>query len=107
MSDKAADPTDYVNLATESYGASVLWANDDFFASKDNLLKPTEAVFLPEEFTDRGKWMDGWESRRRRVPGHDVCIVRLGLPGIVRELVVDTAHFRGNFPKACSFEVAS
>lgn len=107
MSDKAADPTDYVNLADEKYGSAVLWANDEFFAEKDNLLKPSEAVFLPEAFTDRGKWMDGWETRRRRTPGHDVCIVRLGLPGIVRELVVDTAHFRGNFPKACSFEVAS
>lgn len=99
--------SDYVNLADDKYGACILWANDDFFASKDNLLKPTEAIFLPEEFTDRGKWMDGWESRRRRVPGHDVCIVRLGLPGTIRELLVDTAHFKGNFPKACSFEVAS
>lgn len=99
--------SDYVNLADERYGAAVLWANDDFFASKDNLLLAREAVFLPDEYTDRGKWMDGWESRRRRVPGHDRCIVRLGLPGVIREIVVDTAHFRGNFPKACSFEVAS
>ena len=58
-------------------------------------------VFLEHEYTDRGKWMDGWESRRRRTPGHDWCLVRLGLPGVVRGVVVDTAFFRGNYPDAC------
>ena len=96
-----------VDLAAERLGGSVLWATDDFFASKDNLLKPTEAVFIEGKYTDRGKWMDGWESRRKRVPGHDSAIVRLGLPGIVRGVVVDTAHFKGNYPQACSIEGAS
>ncbi len=111
-----ADFTQLVDLAAERLGGSVLWATDDFFASKDNLLKFEEAVFVEGKFTPRGKWMDGWESRRRREhafttpgphPEHDTCIVRLGLPGIVRGVVVDTAFFKGNYPQACSIEGAS
>ena len=99
--------TELVDLAGERTGASVLYANDDFFASKDNLLKAAKPIFIEGKYTDRGKWMDGWESRRRRIPGHDHCIVRLGLPGIVRGVVVDTAFFRGNFPEHCSLEAAA
>jgi len=96
-----------VDLAAERLGGSVLYANDDFFASKDNLLKAAPAIFIDGKYTDRGKWMDGWESRRRRIPGHDFCIVRLGLSGVVRGVVVDTAFFKGNYPAACSIEAAS
>jgi allantoicase len=66
-----------------------------------HLIDPEPPVFLPDKYTDRGKWMDGWETRRRRTPGHDWCIVRLGLPGIVHSLVVDTAFFSGNYPSHC------
>ena len=107
--------TELVDLAAERLGGAVLWATDDFFAEKDNLLKESEAVFIAGKFTDRGKWMDGWESRRKRTyaesslryPDSDFVIVRLGLPGIVRGFVVDTAHFKGNYPKACAIEGAS
>jgi allantoicase len=95
-----------VNLAEARLGASVLYANDDFFAEKENLLKPQKAVFIDGKYTDRGKWMDGWESRRKRVPGHDFAIVRLGVPGAIHEVVVDTAFFKGNFPESCSIEGA-
>ena len=71
--------TELLDLASERLGGAVIYANDDFFAEKENLLKPRAAVFLEHEYTDRGKWMDGWESRRRRVPGHDYCLVRLHL----------------------------
>ncbi len=76
-----SDFLDLIDLAAERLGGAVLHANDDFFAPKENLLKPKAAVFLEHEYTDRGKWMDGWESRRRRTPGHDFCLVRLGPPG--------------------------
>lgn len=110
-----ADFTELIDLAAERLGGSVLWATDDFFAEKENLLKPTEAVFIDGKYTDRGKWMDGWESRRKRIyaestrayPDHDFCIIRLGLSGVVRGFVVDTAHFKGNYPKSCSIEGAS
>lgn len=97
---------DAIDLASERLGGSVLYANDDFFAEKENLLKPHAAVWKEHEYTDRGKWMDGWESRRKRVPGHDVAIVRLGAPGIIHGFVVDTSYFRGNFPSHCSFDGA-
>ena len=98
------DFTELVDLASEKLGGSVLFANDDFFASKDNLLKPAAAIFIEDKYTDRGKWMDGWESRRKRTPGNDYCIIRLGLAGIVRGIVVDTSFFRGNYPEHCSLE---
>lgn len=96
-----------MDLASERLGGAVVYANDEFFAPKDNLLKPHKAVFIDGKYTDRGKWMDGWETRRRRTPGHDFCIVRLGLPGVVHGVVVDTAFFRGNFPESCSIEGCS
>ena len=96
-----------VDLASERLGGAVLWANDDFFAPKENLLKPGAPVFLEGKYTERGKWMDGWESRRRRTPGFDWCLVRLGLAGRVRGVVVDTSFFRGNFPEACSLEACA
>ncbi|QDG51631.1 allantoicase [Persicimonas caeni] len=99
--------TKYIDLASERLGGAVLIASDEFFAPKENLLKPAEAVWKEGVYTDRGKWMDGWESRRKRTPGHDWCIVRLGLPGLIRGVVVDTAFFRGNYPEACSIEACA
>jgi len=101
------DFTELVDLASERLGGAVLYANDDFFASKDNLLKASKPIFIEDKYTDRGKWMDGWESRRRRTPGFDWCIVRLGLPGRVRGIMVDTSFFRGNYPEQCSLEACS
>src|SRR5438552_4857647 len=102
-----SDFRDFVDLAGERLGGSVLYANDDFFAEKENLIKPSKPVWKEDEYTDRGKWMDGWESRRRRTPGHDFAIVRLGARGIVRGAVVDTSFFRGNFPESCSIDGVS
>ena len=101
------DFTELVDLAAERLGGAILTANDEFFAEKENLLKAAKPVFIDGKYTDRGKWMDGWETRRRRTEGHDWCIVRLGLPGRVRGVVVDTAFFRGNYPDHCSIEAAS
>ena len=92
------------DLANRRLGGSAVAANDEFFAPRENLLLEAEATFDPGRFTDRGKWMDGWETRRRRDPGNDWCVVRLGVPGIVRGVVVDTAHFRGNHPESASVE---
>ena len=101
------DFTELIDLASERLGGAVLVANDDFFAPKENLLKASAPIFIAEKYTDRGKWMDGWESRRRRTPGFDWCIIRLGLPGIIRGVVVDTSFFRGNYPEHCSLEGAT
>jgi allantoicase len=93
-----------VDLASERLGGRVLEANDEFFAPKENLLKPAAPVFIKGKYTPRGKWMDGWETRRRRTPGFDSCVIRLGLAGIVRGVVVDTSFFTGNYPQGCSLE---
>jgi allantoicase len=102
-----SDFTELIDLASERLGGAVLYANDDFFAPKENLLKPSAPIFIEGKYTERGKWMDGWESRRRRTPGYDWCIVRLGLPGIIRGVVVDTSFFRGNYPEQCSLEACA
>jgi allantoicase len=99
--------TELVDLASERLGGAAVAANDEFFAPKENLLKVEKPVFREHEYTDRGKWMDGWETRRRREPGHDWCVVRLGLPGVIHGVCVDTAFFRGNFPESCSLEGAA
>lgn len=96
-----------VDLASELLGGSVIAANDEFFASKENLIKAAAPIFVPDKYTDRGKWMDGWETRRRRSPGHDWCIIRFGTPGIARFVNVDTNHFLGNFPEHCSIDGAN
>jgi len=101
------DFTELIDLASERLGGAVVYANDDFFAEKENLLKPGTPVFIEGKYTDRGKWMDGWESRRRRTPGFDWCIIRLGLPGIIRGVVVDTSFFRGNYPEQASLEACT
>ncbi|HEX8472555.1 MAG TPA: allantoicase [Pyrinomonadaceae bacterium] len=101
------DFTELVDLAAERLGGAVLFANDDFFAPKENLLKASAPVWMEGKYTERGKWMDGWESRRRRTPGYDWCLIRLGVSGIVRGVVVDTSFFRGNYPEQCSIEACT
>jgi allantoicase len=98
------DFTELVDLAAARLGGMVVAANDEFFAPADNLLHPDPPVWIEGKYTDRGKWMDGWETRRRRTPGHDWCLIRLGLPGIIRGVVIDTTHFTGNYPEACSID---
>ena len=93
-----------VNLASPKLGATVLYATDEFFASKERLIQDADPVFIPDKYDDNGKWMDGWESRRRRVPGHDHCILRLGAQGIIDGVNIDTSHFTGNHPPHASLE---
>jgi allantoicase len=93
-----------VNLASAGLGAVALSTTDDFFAPVSRMLADNPAEFFPDRYDDNGKWMDGWESRRRRGPGHDWAVVRLAAPGRILGFDVDTAHFTGNFPPACLIE---
>ena len=106
MTDVTNSPpfTPLIDLAAERFGGQVLWCTDDFFAEKENLIKPNKAIFIADKYTDRGKWMDGWESRRKRTEGHDIAVIQLGAAGVIRGFDVDTAHFLGNQPQACSIE---
>ena len=107
MSDTAATAaafTGLIDLAALGLGGKVLGASDDFFASANNLIEPGRGVFIEGKFTDRGKWMDGWESRRKRGPGYDWCVLELGAPGTVVGFDVDTHFFVGNSPAFVSIE---
>jgi len=108
MSDSITDFSGLVDLANERVGGHALAASDEFFAERENLLRKKPAVWDEHRYTDRGKWMDGWETRRAfgRIEGHthDWCIVRLGIPGVIAAFDVDTSFFRGNFPESCAIE---
>ena len=93
-----------INLASPRLGARAIYATDEFFAPKERMLEDAPAVFLPDEYDDNGKWMDGWESRRRRNSGHDYCVVKLGVKAVIRGVDIDTSHFTGNFPPAAFIE---
>ncbi|WP_089405761.1 allantoicase [Geodermatophilus saharensis] len=101
-----SDPFDLPDLAVRTQGGAVVAANDEFFAGKENLVRP-EPARARDDFGARGKEYDGWETRRRREPGHDWAVVRLGMPGVVRAVVVDTAFFLGNYPPRASLEGAA
>lgn len=94
------------DLAVRTLGGSVVWANDESFAERHNLLLPGPPRFDPETFGHRGKVYDGWETRRRRGTGHDAAIIRLGVPGVIRGVVIDTSWFKGNAPAGASVEAA-
>ncbi|KAM6991956.1 allantoicase [Tautogolabrus adspersus] len=96
---KAAAEPDFLqfnDLACEAVGGKVIFATDEWFAPASNLLKREQPQFIASAFTEFGKWMDGWESRRKRVPGHDWCIIQLGVPGLIYGFDVDTSFFTGN-----------
>ncbi len=95
--------TKLTHLASERLGGKVLQCSDDFFAEKENLIKPGRGIFIADKYTDRGKWMDGWESRRKRTPGHDRCIIKLATPGKICGLDIDTNHFFGKSSSACFY----
>lgn len=93
-----------VNLASPRLGAAVTQASDEFFAAKERMIQDGPAIFYPDRFDENGKWMDGWETRRRRGLGHDWCLVKLGIPGLLSMIEVDTSHFTGNFPPGVMIE---
>jgi len=94
----------FTDLASEKLGGKVLYATDDFFAEKENLIKAGRGIFIANKYTDRGKWMDGWESRRKRTPGNDWCVIELATTGSLYGFDIDTNHFLGNAPLDASVE---
>lgn len=94
------------DLAAEKLGGKVLYCTDDFFAEKENLIKAGRGIFINDKYTERGKWMDGWESRRKRTPGHDWVVLQLAAPGRISGFDIDTNFFLGNHPPHASIEAA-
>ena len=95
------------DLAAERLGGKALLCTDDFFAEKENLLKPGRGIFIADKYTDHGKWMDGWESRRKRTEGHDWCIIQLATSGKIHGVDIDTNFFLGNHPPHASIEACN
>jgi allantoicase len=95
------------DLASRLFGGGVVHADDEFFAAAAHLVLPDAPTFTPRTFDHKGQVYDGWETRRRRSPGSDSAVVRLGAPGVIRGVVVDTAFFTGNFPPFASVDAAA
>jgi allantoicase len=100
-----ADPGgEWIRLERPRLGTRVTFVTDEYFGARERLLDEHEPVFIADRYDDHGKWMDGWETRRRRTPGYDHCVVRLGIPGVIRGFDIDTRHFTGNFPPQASID---
>ena len=94
----------WIQLEQPRFGTRVKYASDEFFAAKERVIDPAPPVFIDDKYDDHGKWMDGWESRRKRIEGHDYCVIRLGVPGIIHGFDIDTSFFTGNYPPEASIE---
>jgi allantoicase len=94
------------NLALPDLGAAICSVSDEFFAPAKRMLSAGDPVFIADRYDQHGKWMDGWESRRKRITGHDFCVVRI-CPGVIRAIEIDTSFFTGNFPPAIMLEACS
>ena len=85
-----------INLADPRLGSKVIFKTDDFFASANRIINPNPPIFKDGVFDRHGKWMDGWETRRRRTPGFDWCLIKLGCPGTIKKIEINTKFFTGN-----------
>ena len=107
MSKKIIFTNGLIDLAQPRLGSKVIFRTDDFFASANRIIDPSAPVFKEGLFDKNGKWMDGWESRRKRTPGHDYLIIKLGKPGSISKVNVDTSHFNGNQPSLISIDACN
>ena len=98
---------EWVQLEQPRLGTQVVFASDDFFAAKERVIHTPDPVFVEGKYDENGKWMDGWESRRRRTPGYDFCVVQLGIPGVIRGFDIDTSYFTGNYPPQASIDACN
>jgi allantoicase len=94
----------YLNLADSRLGAKAIFCSDQFFGPLERMLNPEPAVFIPGKYDDNGKWMDGWETRRKRSVGEDWSIIQLARPGNIVGFDIDTSHFTGNYAPAVSIK---
>ena len=96
-----------IDLAQSRLGSKIVYKTDEFFAPAKRIINPWPAVFKEGVFDKHGKWMDGWETRRKRKKGHDYLIIKFGKPGLIKKLEIDTHHFKGNYPDTCSIQTAN
>lgn len=99
----AALQTEYIDLAQPRLGGKAIAATDEFFAPLERMLNPEPAVFIPGKYDDNGKWMDGWETRRKRGNGYDHAVIRI-CSGLIQGVDIDTSYFTGNYAPSASIE---
>ena len=104
MKEKIIFTNGLIDLAQPRLGTKVIYKTDDFFASANRIISPTIPIFKDGIFDKHGKWMDGWETRRKRFKGHDYLILKLGKPGKINKVDIDTSYFSGNQPSKISLE---
>ena len=92
------------NLASPTLGTKIYSFSDQFFAAASRILSDNDPIFKEGVFDGNGKWMDGWETRRKRIPGHDYIIIKLGKPGKIDDIIIDTSFFNGNQPEFATIE---
>ena len=98
---------EWIRLERPRLGTRVTFATDEYFGARERLIQEPDPVFVADRYDDHGKWMDGWETRRRRTPGCDYCILRLGIPGVIHGFDIDTRYFTGNFPPHASIDACA
>jgi allantoicase len=92
------------DLASAKVGGEALAASDEFFGAASRLVEPDPPAVMPGKSTPHGKWVDAWETRRRRTPGHDWAVIRLGIRGRIHGVDVDTTHIDRDYPPQCAIE---
>ena len=93
-----------IDLAQSRLGSKIVYKTDEFFAPAKRIINPWPPIFKEGVFDKHGKWMDGWETRRKRNKGHDYLILKLGRPGKIRKVDIDTSYFNGNQPSKVSLD---
>ena len=93
-----------VNLAEPKFGSKIIYKTDQFFGAASRILNSQKAIFKEGIYDHHGKWMDGWETRRKRKVGHDYLIIKLGRPGKIFNVDIDTSFFSGNQPSEASLQ---
>ena len=93
-----------VNLAEPKFGSKIIYKTDQFFGAANRILNSQKPIFKEGVYDNHGKWMDGWETRRKRNKGHDYLILKLGRPGKIHKVDIDTSYFNGNQPSKVSLD---
>ena len=93
-----------IDLAQARLGSKIIYKTDEFFAAAKRIINPWPPIYKEGVFDKHGKWMDGWETRRKRSKGHDFLVLKLGKPGLIKKVDVDTSYFSGNHPDKISLQ---
>ena len=93
-----------IDLAQSRIGSRIVYKTDEFFAPAKRIINPWPPIYKEGVFDKHVKWMDGWETRRKRIKGYDFLILKFGKPGLIKKIDVDTSYFSGNHHNQISLQ---